>query len=437
MKYRQRRAFATVVISVAAACGALLVPSAATADAVTDSPVVLTEMNARSAGLHNADGEAFSVVAESSDVGERIVTAQTDAGGPATLIYQNVPLENALFPEDTLPEGEITLSPSTELPPESVDEVLHSVPLSENSADWVPAATIAMTRSTATVAWHLAVGDFDVLADGKLLGTSSNGVFTIENLQNGAGFALELQGDVQTQTGDTVPSSKTLSVRTYPANENAVKEIVVSPQTYQQYSTAYTQRTYIPDALVDGSACNFGSTAYQFRGDNRGPSYPTAAEPNGPIDYRTLMFANVNWDSPAPYDIITRKNVGESATLLNGEVIHESYASMDNMLFQSPQSSSSYASVIFNHSAANPHCEFVFVNYGGAILYHVVVGYYRSGTVDVTGYRRAAPAYEGYARFNTPTGSEVWSQMFTMPNAGFVCLSGLCGTEPMSFSRSY
>lgn len=111
---------------------------------------------------------------------------------------------------------------------------------------------------------------------------------------------------------------------------------------------------------------------------------------------------------------------------------------MSQMLFEDAYSSVAYAQVRFNHTAANPHCKLFDANYGGSIKYNEIVRFYRSGTVEVVGWRKPVPAHEGYVRFNSTTGSEIWMSAFTRTNEGFQCLiDGFCANDPINVSRSY
>lgn len=61
---------------------------------------------------------------------------------------------------------------------------------------------------------------------------------------------------------------------------------------------------------------------------------------------------------------------------------------------------------------------------------------YRSGLIEMVGWRIQAPAHEAYARFNT-TGSDTWKTMIQRPNGGFSCLfEPACATDNINVSMA-
>lgn len=152
-----------------------------------------------------------------------------------------------------------------------------------------------------------------------------------------------------------------------------------------------------------------------------------------------MMFGNVNWGNPAPYNFIWSRGVGASKIYNNGTLVKTLYAESNNMVVKQIQVGSSYAKAYFDHSSSNPHCKFFDANYGGTIRYAEWVEYYRSGTVAVDGYRFKAPAHEMYGRFNTASNTEVWKTITRRPNDGFGCLlgNGACGMDFYDVSTSY
>src|SRR5690606_38981295 len=93
---------------------------------------------------------------------------------------------------------------------------------------------------------------------------------------------------------------------------------VVVPMTYQPYTTAFTYKTFIADQYVPldwyvaFSCGQWFDTSRSFGGDDRSWAPPTFAAPYETPHYRTMLFANVNWDNPAPYDVILAGGIGQS-----------------------------------------------------------------------------------------------------------------------------
>lgn len=208
--------------------------------------------------------------------------------------------------------------------------------------------------------------------------------------------------------------------------------------TYQQYTTAVTYRTFIEPANVDASMCNWGDTSYTFDGDGRSWSYPGSNEPFQTPNYRTLMMLNINWNNAPPYDWVAMKNVGKSVTRRYGGIVQTTYADMDQMLFTEAYAASGYAQARFNHRASNPHCKIFDINYGGSIQYNVMFRIYRSGTIEMVGWRKPVPHHEVYVRWNRSNGSEFWAPLVRRGNSGFHCLlDGACATDNYNLSASY
>ena len=104
---------------------------------------------------------------------------------------------------------------------------------------------------------------------------------------------------------------------------------------------------------------------------------------------------------------------------------------MNQMYFKDMQKSGAYAQVRFDHAAGNPFCTV------GNIRYNVVNRIYRSGVVEMVGYRQQAPAHEAYVRFNNSSGGEFWVTMLRLANKNFNCLfEPSCATEQINSSLS-
>jgi hypothetical protein len=108
--------------------------------------------------------------------------------------------------------------------------------------------------------------------------------------------------------------------------------------------------------------------------------------------FRTFMWANVNWGNPDDQSLILLKAVGPNTRYHNGTYVDSRTASSAGMDFQEAYRSGSYAQVRFKHDVGNPYCQV------GSIQYNVMTRIYRSGLIEMVGWRFQAPAHEAYAR---------------------------------------
>lgn len=298
---------------------------------------------------------------------------------------------------------------------------------------WEPVSVIANTSSDASIAW--AAGEFTAKISEHANERSQGGEVILEGLKPGNRYAAELESlGTEVVDGQYAARTRTIEFQTLPE----LQQDSVAPLTYQNWTTAYTHKSFIHEPSVSAMYCGNWPT-YTFGGDNRSYRLPTWDTPFETPDYRTQMFVNINWDNPAPYDVYWAHAVGASKIYNNGVLRATLYADMDDMLVKEISAGTSYARVYVDHWASNPHCEFLDVNYGGAIRYAEWVEFYRSGTVAVDGYRYKAPDHELYGRFNRTDGTDVWLTISQRPNEGFVCLlgNGACGMDFYQPSASY
>lgn len=385
------------------------------------------------AGRVDGFGRNLDIEHSQQSGAEQVIVARNAGGEITTTVIQSVPLEapSAL----SRPSSDLPLTTTTDHPG-PVTEKLETIVLSESPEMWRPAIAYAVSETTVTFAWYAAVGQFEVWDGERYIATSSGGTAVIAGLRPGSTHTFSLLGEVEMSDGVT-PSSRTIPVTLHDP-ESEARRGQIEPLTYQQYTTAVSYRTFIQPSTVDASMCNWGDTSYTFDGDGRGWDLPGSDEPFQTPNYRTLMALNVNWGNPTPYDIIGVKNVGESVTRRYGGVVQATYASMDQMLFKEAGTSSAYAQARFDHRASNPHCKLLDANYGGSIQYNVVFRIYRSGTVEMVGWRKPVPNHEVYVRWNRTDGSEFWASLSLRGNDGFHCLiDGLCGIDDYNVSASY
>jgi hypothetical protein len=422
-------------IIVATAGASLLAPGLAAADPRGEVAPVMLKAGQYS-DFRDENGEALLVRADSEEIGERTVVTESRLGERALITIQSAPV-NSLHSLEEVPIDVPDPGFVAENSGPVVEERL-SDQLSLDPSDWQIIASTAVTRTSVTLRWDASIKAFDGYIDGAPVGTSSDGSLTIRGLTPGKSYAIELQGWVSGSPSQDLASTKTIQLRTLGDDTHIEADRMTTGRTYQAWTTAFMHKTFIPQSSVDGSMCNWNNSAFTFKGDNRDFKLPDATAPFGTVDYRTMMFANINWDNAAPYTVVTASGVGLSVTQNNGSTVASSYADMSNMKFEEIQSGGAYAQVRFNHTASNPHCSLFDVSYGGAIRYNEIVRFYRSGTVEVVGYRHQAPRHEGYARFSNASGAETWTPVFRLGNTHFMCLlASLCAPESINYSKSY
>lgn len=137
--------------------------------------------------------------------------------------------------------------------------------------------------------------EYDVMLDGRVVGRSVGGEFHLSGLKSGTDYIVELLGAVETDAG-AVTAQRTVSMTTH-ATDSELQSSQAGIMTYQAYNTAFTHRTFIPEAQVGAWMCDWTDTSYTFDGDNRSWSFPNASEPWQTPNYRTSMFANINWET--------------------------------------------------------------------------------------------------------------------------------------------
>ncbi|WP_146077500.1 hypothetical protein [Rathayibacter rathayi] len=415
-----------------------LTESAHAQEAATDKAIALRV--GQDSHINTTTGEALSVLSDSNEAGERVVFAEGGGGWPVKVVIQSFPHSASTAPGS--PEASTSLTTDA---PQLVVERRVSTEISTDPSNWTITSSYATTPTTASFMWDEAQAGFSATIDGTGRQVSAGEPIVFEGLEPGSSHTVVLTGSIRRSGEAVVESEKTFSIRTLRDKSRIESGEDFNPlssrasaNSYQPYSTAYVHKTFIPDATVDGSMCNWADSSYRFKGDDRGYRMPSADTPYGERDYRTMMFVNVNWDNPAPYTVVTAKDVGESVTQRDGVTTHASYASSDDMKFEEIESGGAYAQVRLNHSASNPHCKILDENYGGSIRYNEMVRFYRSGIVEVVGYRRAAPAHEMYARFSDSAGIEAWTTVSQWENQGFHCLiEAACALDNYAISEEY
>lgn len=386
------------------------------------------------------NGGVIEVLADNDAGGERTITGQQQDGTPVVITIQSAVPAPAGLPADPEAVASSALTNYTTGGPVEETQGFTNEQLAFDESQLRPVFAWAVTPSTVSLTWAQVDGiaGFDIYRDGTLVNTVTTNSFLDSGLTSETQYVYEVKGEgIALDSSSAVPTSeRTVPVATLASSLLRASGAGVVPYTYQPYTTAFIYKTFIPDAWVNPDffaavGCGLaGQDGYQFKGDNRGYANPGPGAPGIPNDYRSMMFVNVNWDNPAPYDLYLTKGIGSTQLYRYGTLQETRTASMDNMLFQDLQKSGAYAQVRFNHSAGNPFCT------AGAITYNVIVRLYRSGTIEVVGSRYPAPNHEGWGRYSNSGGSEAWYNIFQLNNQGFNCLTGACGSETINYNRT-
>ncbi|MHA3684296.1 hypothetical protein ACXR2W_08575 [Leucobacter sp. HY1908] len=385
----------------------------------------------------------YSLEEEQGSGAERYQLIENRSGDAGLVARQYIPKADETVGDPSL-QGDVNPG-FTDEQPLPVEEFGGSTILDENPEGWEPSFSYGVTSSTATFLWDRAIGNFSLSTDAGVNITSSDQQIVLENLKPGQRHTVTLRGETPNSAGEIVATERIVNFSTLPVAEldklEPLDDSLITPLVYQSVSTQLTYRTFIPGASAPGAMCNWGDSTWSFDGDNRSWSLPNTGEPFNAPSSRSIMMVASNWMQPVGQRLYKYKNVGASVSRKNNVVQSTTYASMNNMLFQNAGESSALTQVRLNHAAANPHCALFDVNYGGTIQYNVMTRLYRSGTVEVDGYRRPVPNHEIYAGLDSaPVGSVVQKKYYAMykgTNSGFHCLiGGICADQLINKSVS-
>lgn len=382
------------------------------------------------------DNKNVELEVVSSEVGEKHFSGKSKSGESVRVVVFEKPVEEDAFQPQESEDVIDWTKTATDYEPAIVEQKIKKGEVPKPSSEMEPSLVTAATKSEVSFSWKpdKEIQKYEIYKDGKLAIVTEESHAEISDLTADTRYIFEVKGISSTDgSGGVSEVKKTIPVSTL--GDVAVGQKIA--KTYQQYTTAVQYETFIPDAQVDlnfaaVTTCGaFGVSGITFSGDNRTYRTPGAAAPNDTVDYRTMMFTNINWDNAAPWDIINLKHIQATKKYKNGVFQEQKTASNSQMYFSDMQKSGSYAQVRFDHAAGNPFCSV------GNIRYNVVNRFYRSGVVETVGYRQQAPAHEAYARFNNSSGAEYWVTILRMPNSNFNCLfEPACGTETINVSLS-
>jgi hypothetical protein len=400
----------------------------------------------------DADGAAlvFDAAARASDQAEEILTGRTESGIPFMLVAQSalpadVPASTptvvdpaellaASRAEGNVPD-EMLAAYSTSGAPTTFELGFAAEELSYDPELLKPTFAFAVTATTTSFGWvpNSSAEKYEVLRDDEVVGLSSEPRFSESGLKSSTAYDYEIVGYA---ADGSVVSQRMLPIETLGATVDGDRSQIVVPMSYQPYTTAFTYETFIPNAQVplgfmETMGCGQGGFPNRtFGGDNRSWATPTFSTPWDTPNYRTMLFANVNWDNPAPYDVIIQGGIGPTKLYDNGTLIETRTATFNDTEITDTYKSGSYAQTRWDHSVSNPFC------LAGAITYHVVVRFYRSGTIQIEGWRWPVPNHEAYGRWDSGSG-ESWDSVYLATNEGFQCLTGICEDDTIYLSETH
>lgn len=330
-----------------------------------------------------------------ADDGEALYTGTTDDGTAFVLLAQSAlpvvsgssaapadpsALESAQGAPGNVPDELLAPYTTADEPAKfsvgyTADELVFDATLLE------PQFAFAVTATTAAFSWvpQDDILEWKIVRDGEIQTATTETTWSVDELEAGATYVVEILG---LDVNGTVAASRTIPVETLAAD--ASRGSIVVPLTYQQYTTAFTYETFIADnrvslGLMETIGC--GQTGFpnrSFGGDNRSYVTPVMAPYDTP-NYRTMLFVNVNWDNPAPYDMVIDGGIGTTRLYDGTTLIETRTATFDNTTIDNTYKSGAYAQTHWAHSVGNPFC------IAGAITYDVTVRFYRSGTVEIVG----------------------------------------------------
>ncbi|MCE7483768.1 DUF3238 domain-containing protein [Microbacterium profundi] len=192
------------------------------------------------------------------------------------------------------------------------------------------------------------------------------------------------------------------------------------------YDTFITDQ-YVPlTTLMQASGC-VGQIGQKYGGNNR--VYTTPSLWDHPWQYRgvkTGAMAKVDFVNGSPYTMQDKLVAPTYLYNQNGSLAETRTASANGIKFLDQAASSTLYQFRVSHTVGNPFCT------SGAIRYEANVNIWKSGVMQLNGYRHPVPHHESYGLFTFSNGSNAWIQMYRGANQSFDCLSGLCATQLLS-----
>lgn len=276
------------------------------------------------------DGSAVEVISDDANEGERVVLGRTKNGVAVRFLVQSTSITDA---NRAAMRRDVAKTRGTE-GTANYGHAAKGLETFKVTADplspdlkWEPVSVIANTSSDASIAWT--AGEFTATVSERADERSHGGEVILEDLKSGSRYVAQLESsNTEVVDGQFAAQTRTIEFETLP---ELVQQESVAPFTYQNWTTAYTHKTFIPESSVSAVYCGNWPT-YTFGGDGRSYGIPTFDTPYETPDYRTEMFVNINWDNPAPYDVFWSHAVGASKIYNNGVLQATLYADADDML---------------------------------------------------------------------------------------------------------
>src|SRR6218665_54792 len=291
----------------------------------------------------------------------------------------------------------------------------------------------AVTPRTFSYGWVTDAKEHVVYRDGMRIAGIVNGEFSDDGLVPGHTYTYKIESY---RDGDIV-STRVIPVEALSVEGAETAAGQRSLLARQNWVSQAVYRTFIADNRVsldnifEAWGCGQFQNNRSFGGDNRGFATPLFNTPWDRTSYRTSVFLNVNWDNPAPYNLVWVKDVGTTRLYEGSTHIASRTASDTGIIISDVYATGSYAQARVKHNVGNPFC------HAGEIAYDVVFRWHRSGIFEVIGWRRPVPHHEIYGGWDTGFGFIAWREFGRFTNEGFHCLAGFCGTRIMNIVRGY
>lgn len=444
------RGWAVSAFALALVAPALAVGGAGAALAESDDYVV-AKLSADPEDLVDKNGKAVSLISAESaaeDSAEQVSLVRTAGGVDARVTAQwSQPRTASPLPEPG--NYPMAVGEKEEISPQGIASVqsgFNFEDIKQLTRDDLELAFVsAVTSSSVSFAWRVnpLVSEYVVTRDGAEVARTGDGSFLDRGLSAGKSYLYEIRAEVPaTEAREATYTSRTVPLTTLGSESaSSLGGGVISPLTWQLYTTAFTYKTFITDSYVPvdfataaGCFVNGAVVGDYFGGDGRYFAGPGLTAPYTTPSYRTQAFVNVNWDNPSPWDIVTVKLVSPTRLYDSSLALKATHtASTNGIVFQNPSRAGDYVSLGISHEVGNPFCVVSAIRYSLAW-----VEFHRSGTVSFEGSRQPVPAHEAYARFSDSSGNEFWYSLYLGNQGSFLCtLPSLCVSENIDGSWSY
>lgn len=368
--------------------------------------------------------------AVNEDQGEKTYSGTLLNGRPVQVIQYEKPNGREAAVPQTVVSKPPSVRSSTVENPGIIDASISQNQVEITASEFVPSLAVATSPDAIALAWQPVEGavGYKVSSSSSRSITTSNPIFSESGLNEGTAYSYQVSPVFSTKSAITPVADKQLNIKTLDTKGSPDR---FASRTYQPYSNAVMYRTFIADAQVSLNgpgviSCGVvGQSGVTFAGDNRGFQTPGSSVENQP-SFRTFALVNVNWGNPDDQSLVLLKSVGTTHKYKDGQLIDQRTASSDGIKFTEAYRNGSYAQTRIVHDVGNPFCSI------GSIQYNVMTRFYRSGLIEMVGYRVPVPNHEAYARFNE-NGYDHWNKLIQLPVQSFDCLfMPACNTDPIN-----